>query len=282
MQDWLVHIYLGLIQGLTEFLPVSSSGHLLLAEKLFGFDEERFATFAVLLHASTALAVIVYFWKYLIGNLAALVVDTKSLPDNHPKRSEAVKARGLWKNWLIATAMLVLLLPVKDYVGNYNHYKWSLLATSGVWLITAALMISLDRIQSKSNLAAHQLPFWKAMIIGLAQDLSAILRGLSRSGSTVFACVAVGMNRPDAAKFSFLLSLAAIGAAVVVDLDNISSIPSQLIGPTLAGCLAAFISGLIGIHYLLKLLVAARTAWFGYWCILMSAVAAATYFYKYH
>lgn len=280
MQDWLIHLLMGLIQGLTEFLPVSSSGHLLIAEKLFGFQEDQFATFAVLLHASTALAVIVYLWQYICQNVIALFSNISKLDKDNPKAIEVRNSRALWRNWLISSLMLGLLLPAKDYIKQYNQHDWSLLATAGFMLITATLMITLDRYPKDKGVEAYQLPWWKALLIGLAQDCSAMLRGLSRSGTTVFSCVALGMNRQSAAKFSFVLSLSAIGAAVIADLDSIQSISPAYLGSTIIGCIAAFVSGMIGIHYLLKILVAARTSWFGYWCIIMSIGAATLYFLK--
>ncbi|MGB2228381.1 MAG: undecaprenyl-diphosphate phosphatase, partial [Flavobacteriales bacterium] len=203
----LSYLLLGLVQGLTEFLPVSSSGHLTLGQAILGLGEEDL-TFTVLVHAATALSTVVVFREDILG----LVRDVFTSGDSG---ATARSYTGLLL--LSAVPAAVLGLGFKDAIETLATPKFV-----GAMLCVTALVLLLSQRASGGN---RPLGAGRALGIGLAQAC-AILPGISRSGSTIGAALMLGVSREEAAKFSFLMALIPIGGATLLTLKDLMEQPA--------------------------------------------------------
>jgi undecaprenyl-diphosphatase len=246
-------LLLGVLQGLTEFLPISSSGHLKALREVLGFQEIGI-TFDVMLHLATLLAVIIYFRRDLL---------------------DIVRGPRLWPLTLrlgLATAPIFLV----GYLAESALEQLSIWAVvfcwgfSGVYLLTAR--------GRHGTLRYGDMSLRSALVIGLVQCL-AILPGVSRSGSTITAGLWLGLDRTEAARFSFFLAIPAIlGAAGYKGFKLVrdGGLESQLNAPVLVGMAASFVVGLFAIHFLLRIVRGSgfhRFAWYNF----AAAVALALY-----
>lgn len=245
-------IVLGLVQGLTEFLPVSSSGHLYLAEKLFGIsaEGEGMLLLGVLLHLGTLLAVCIVYFKRLIEML------------RHPIRGEL--------KWLIlATIPAVIAALAIDFDEAFEgkFIIWSFYLTSLVLVLTGIM----HKFHHKRRDLHRHIHWYDALVMGLMQAV-AILPGLSRSGSTICGGVTTGLSRRRAADFAFLMSVPAIlGSAVLEGKDLLevgvsSAVPA---GTIVIAVLAAAISGFIAIKGMLLLIRKVSPNWFAVYTFLI-------------
>lgn len=243
-------ILLGLLQGLTEFLPVSSSGHLVLAQSLLPGFEQPGVLFDVLLHLGTFGAVIVYFRRDLIRLAMA-----PFCPDAHRDR------RLLWQICLASIPTAIIGLLFKDFfiaLFDLPRLVAGMLLVTGLWLYLA------ERPQSPLP-SRTELKGWEAFLAGVAQG-AAIVPGISRSGSTIGALLLLGIDGASAARFSFLMALPAVFGATLLELLGNDASPAGLPPVYLAGAATAFLVGLLAIHALLKLLRQRRLRLFAWYC----------------
>lgn len=251
-------LILGLVQGLTEFLPVSSSGHLVIAEGLFGIRSDDII-FEILVHFGTLLAVLIYFRKTIASIISAIVsaLMRKSREENGAGLRLAVFL-------IVGTIPAVIIgLAFKDLIVQaFDSPRWA----SAMLLVTALILFSTRWTfdKSKPNTALGSLT------IGFAQAL-AIMPGISRSGSTISMGMWLGMNKSEAAEFSFLLSVPAIAGAMVLELPSmLSSFSSPKLLPVyLAGTAMSAIIGYISIAYLMKIIKKGKFFYFGLYCLLV-------------
>ncbi len=241
-------IILGIVQGLTEFLPISSSGHLVLLPHLLGWEMPAQDTFIfdVLVQVATLLAVIVYFWDDLWRIALAF---GRGLVQRAPL-AEADSRMG-WYLILATIPAGVVGLLVKDQV---EAAFASPRAAAGFLLLTAALLVIAERIGKRSR--DEQTFTWvDALAMGAAQIL-AIFPGVSRSGSTIAGGMLRDLDRPTAARFSFLMSVPVMLAAGALALKDLLALPhlAQILPPFLAGFAAAAIVGYLSIRWLLRYL----------------------------
>jgi undecaprenyl-diphosphatase len=235
----LTAIILGLVQGLTEFLPVSSSGHLVLSQYLLGFKGPSLA-FDVMLHLGTTLAVLIYFRK----DIAEIFVS-------------ALKgsSQGQGRRWIVMIVIatiptVIIALAFKDQFERMFDDPQSLAVQ--FW-ITALLLLVTDRVRVRSN-PDERIKTHQSLLVGVAQGIS-IIPAISRSGLTISAGVFSGMNRETAARFSFLLSIPAILGACLLEAKDIAGIAAtELLFGTI-GTLVAFVSGYLAIDLMLKMVV---------------------------
>ena len=231
--------FLGLIQGLAEFLPISSSGHLNLLQALFGVEMEHQLLFNILLHMATLAAVGIMFWKdwidmilHPVKNRTLLLLFIASMP--------ALAAKILFDNQL-------------DYVETHNDFL-------GVCFLLTGLMLLLTQMFSRKNAQKHaekdKVGVKEALTMGCLQAVG-MLPGVSRSGSTIFGGVSAKLNRETAAKFSFMMSAPAIVAGMLSEgkaaLESGVSFGADL-PAILIGMLVAFISGYLSIRFFMKLI----------------------------
>ncbi len=257
--SWIQALLLGLLQGATEFLPVSSSGHLVLVPWLLGWPAPTLA-FDTLVHWGTAAAVVGYFWRDWLGLIEGAWEALRSRSLDDPR------ARLLL--WLVIGTLPAALVgwALEDFFeGMFGQPA----AAAGFLLVTASIL-TLVESGSRRDRSPAQMTWLDALLVGLAQA-AAILPGISRSGSTIAAGMARGQERQHAARFSFLLSTPIIlgaGLLQVADLVGSGGLPAQL-SLLLVGFLAALLAGLACIHFLLRYLQRRSLYPFAIYCALV-------------
>jgi undecaprenyl-diphosphatase len=228
-------LLLGMIQGLTEFFPVSSSGHLLMLQELLGVREEGIL-FEVMVHVAT-LASVLIFYRRRVG---ALVVGVLG-------RDPA--ALGYVAKLALATVPAVLAVLV---AGDWFDTQFEAPRVAGICLIVTGCILWTTRTTIRSATAAEP-SFKVAFLIGCAQVL-AILPGISRSGTTVAAALALGVAPVAAAEFSFLMSVVAIAGATVRSVPDLAAVPADRVLPLVAAASAALVAGVAAIALFVRLL----------------------------
>ncbi|MBP3648670.1 MAG: undecaprenyl-diphosphate phosphatase [Clostridia bacterium] len=248
-------VVLGLVQGLAEFLPISSSGHLILARAIMGISDEAASTGAfmmldVLLHAGTLLAVMVVFWR-----------DWWDILKN-PFRSKTLL--------LLIIASIPALLAVVllgDMIDSF-FTGWFL----GVsFLITAVFMLIAEHVSRRSIKWAERPGIKHAVCMGIMQAI-ALLPGVSRSGSTLMGGVASGLNRKSAAKFAFMMSAPAILGSLIFegkDAIEMGYFAELALVPTIIGVIVAAVSGYLAIRFMLRLINKVSLNWFALYVALL-------------
>lgn len=251
MDAWLQALLLGIVQGLTEFLPVSSSGHLVLSQAIFGEDfkfKDMAVAFDLVLHLGTLLPVLYFYRKDLVRIVRSYLTPSPSEGGglvNWLKADDARWLAAMVVVGMVPTAMIGLLL--KDTFEQLFH---SPQAVCIALIVTGALLLSTRFTGGGARGGA--LTLGVALAIGVAQGL-AITPGISRSGSTIAVALLLGLDRDLAARFSFLLSIPAIlGAAILVSKDGVS-IPSGAGGALLIGFLASVVVGYLALVMLVAL-----------------------------
>lgn len=262
-------IILGIIQGFSEFLPISSSGHLVIFAELLQFKKTGIA-FEVFVHFGTLLSVLIAFHKDLKNMLIApFKIYLSGSTDK--TLEEALR----WDYYIIIGTLPAVIIgfTLKDPIETLFS---NVLLVFFMLMITAFLMWFAQFLKER-NTAFNVL---NSFFIGLAQAF-AILPGISRSGSTIFTGMALGLPRERVARFSFILSIPAIFGATVLKLNDLISRPptSDEILNLAAGTLFSFISGYIAIIWLLDVVKKGKLQWFGYYCFALSLTGIIWYFY---
>ena len=265
-------IVMGIVQGLTEFLPVSSSGHLIIVPYLAGWTDPFITSlaFSVMLHIGTLGALLVYFrsdWLRLIPAGFATIRDRSF--DSDPDRRLA---------WLIAVATVPALI-VGVLLNDVVEQRFREVGLVALMLVVGGAILWLAERQGSRRLLAVDLTFPKALAIGGAQAL-ALVPGISRSGISISAGLFAGLDRESAARFSFLMATPITAAAAVYEtykvVTNDAGMVVQL-APLLAGMAAALVSGLVAIAVLLRLLRTRSTDVFVAYRIILAAVVLVTW-----
>lgn len=245
-------LFLGLLQGLTEFLPVSSSGHLAIAQHFMPGFEQPGVLFDVLLHVGTMVAVLLYFRRE-VGNLLV-----------SPFRRD--EQAGLYRRLLVlliagSLPTAVIGLTFKDFFEGLFH---NLPAVSLMLLVTGTLLFFSERFRREGR-REEQLTLGDALVVGTVQGF-AIVPGISRSGSTIAALLLKGVDGETAARFSFLLALPAVFGAALLSLRDLHGVADGQFPIYLAGTGIAFISGLASIHLLMGVIRKKRLFAFAIYC----------------
>jgi undecaprenyl-diphosphatase len=259
-------IILGIVQGLTEFLPISSTGHLTLAGKFMNLisaeHPEQWTAFIAVIQLGTLLAVLVYFWKDLINILKDFVQD------NVVKRVKYSEQKINSKlGWLIIIGtipVVIIGLAFKDAIEGALTKNLYVIAGS---LIVLALILALAEKTAKFRKDVEHITIFDSIIIGIAQALS-LIPGSSRSGTTITAGLFVGLKREDAARFSFLLSVPAVLSSGVLQLyEALKFIDHTMAVNIIIATIVSGISGYLAIDFLLKYLKKNSTFIFIYYRI---------------
>jgi undecaprenyl-diphosphatase len=265
METWQA-ILLGLIQGLTEFLPISSSGHLELGRVLLGIDGEQNLTFTVALHGATVLSTIAALWREVWKILRGLFAW-----------------RWNWETEYVVK-IVISMIPVA-IVGFLFKEQLEVLFTGnlllvGVMLLLTAFLLMLTNRPVKMARIHHQPTYATAFVMGIAQAV-AVLPGLSRSGSTIATGILMGLDRPNAARFSFLMVLPPIiGMNLLEILTGDLSTAMYTTLPFWAGVLTAFASGYLACRWMLSLVRRGRLVWFAIYCALVGVIAIVAAFFN--
>ncbi|MFH0761611.1 MAG: undecaprenyl-diphosphate phosphatase [Bacteroidota bacterium] len=257
--DWLQALFLGLLQGLTEFLPVSSSGHLELGKVLLNIENADDVTFTIAVHGATVLSTLVVFWKEILNLLKG------SLKFRMNEETHYVLK-------LIVSMVPVLFVGIflKDWVEGF--FTGNLVFVGSMLLLTAVLLGLASFIRPK---VTKPVTYKSALIMGLAQAV-ATLPGLSRSGSTIATGLMLGTDKKEVARFSFLMVLVpVIGANLIELLDMQSGAVTGGVGVSnlVIGFLAAFLSGLLACSWMINLVKKGKLIWFAIYCVIIGALA---------
>lgn len=261
--DTLQAIILGVVQGLTEFLPVSSSGHLQLVNEILGTDlnPESNLTFSLTLHAATVLSTIVILWAEIW------------------KLLKGIFSRTFTAEQAYVLKIVISMIPVgivgvffKDYI----EAAFSSIAVVGVMLlVTAALLAFAYYAKPRQK---QELSYRDAFIIGLAQAV-AVLPGLSRSGSTIATGLLLGNKKESVAQFSFLMVLPPILGNALLDCLKGDFGGGVETLPLVAGFVTAFITGCIACKWMIDIVKRGKLIWFAVYCAIAGVVALATYIF---
>lgn len=261
--DGIQALLMGLLQGFTEYLPISSSGHLAIASNFFGIDGEENLAFTIVVHVATVLSTLCILWKEIWWLLRGLA-DTKA-----PLLSDE-------RRYILA--VLVSMIPVgivgfcfKDYV---EEVFGSGLAIVGACLIITAALLTLSyyaRPRQKETIG-----LWEAFVIGLSQAV-AVLPGLSRSGSTIATGLLLGCKKEKVAQFSFIMVIPPILGEALLDIlkamkGGAEAVSSGIsVGSLCIGFVAAFISGMIACRWMINLVKKGKLIWFAIYCAVVGS-----------
>lgn len=254
---------LGLIQGLTEFLPVSSSGHLELSKILLGVNAEKSLIFTVVVHGATVLSTIIVFRK----DLAQIIRKFFEFKWNF-------EMRYVIKIFISMIPVLIIGLFFKEHVESF--FTGNLLLVGSMLLITAVLLAFTYYAKAREK----AISYWDALGIGVAQAF-AVLPGISRSGATISTGLLLGNKRENVARFSFLMVLIPIIGANMKDLNEGSATLEGGIGilPLIIGFLAAFVSGLLACKWMIKLVKRGKLLYFAIYCAIVGLTAIGFYYF---
>ena len=261
-------IILGIVQGLTEFLPISSSGHLVLAAQLLNFHEEGIA-FEVFVHLGTLFSVLLAFRK----DIGKMIIAPFRIWQSG-KRDEDLVRYARWDLYVIIGTIpaAIIGLALKSEIESVFS---NVLLVIVMLFITGTFLILSRFIKQTTG----EVSYLKSFCIGCAQAL-AILPGISRSGSTIVTGMAMGVERSEAARFSFILSLPAILGAAVLKVKDLmeSGLLTEELWYLLLGAAVAFASGYLAILWLLDIVRKGKLEWFGYYCYLVVLIMSFWYF----
>lgn len=285
--EWFEAILLGLLQGLTEFLPVSSSGHLQIGKELLGIKNSSDLVFEVVVHAATVLSTIVVFRKQIWGLLKSLFVkDGLFRSIAHPSKFNDGTDYVL-KILLSMIPVFIVGMFFKDAVEGL--FGSSIYVVAGALLVTAALLLlsdnagkifgrccrrckcaEADAVSDKGR--RNGISYWQAFVVGLGQAI-AVIPGLSRSGTTIATGLLCGVKRDDVAQFSFLMVLIPILGEAFLEIvggDMASSTVGAL--PLVLGFISAFVAGLFACKVMIALVKKTKLGWFALYCAVVAVL----------
>ena len=255
--DWLEALALGLVQGLTEFLPVSSSGHLEIAKHLFGVDPESSFTMTVVLHGATVLSTLVVFWQEILQLFKGFFKF---------KMNEETKY--IFKIIISMIPVGIVGVFFKDKIEEF--FNGNMVFIGSMLLVTAILLASAHFIKKRDR----QIGYLDAFIIGIAQAFATI-PGISRSGATICTGLLIGNDKDSLAKFSFLMVLIPIIGANLLELvsGEMGAGGATPISSLIIGFIAAFISGYMACRWMIALVKKSKLIWFALYCCIIGIVA---------
>lgn len=261
--SWLESLLLGLLQGLTEYLPISSSGHLAIAGALFGIDGEQNMAFTVLVHVATVLSTLVILWREIAWILKDLF------------------AKQSWRNFSglndgtrYAIKIIISMIPV-GIVGFFFKDKIEEVFGSGTTIVGYCLLVTAALLTFSYYARPRQrehISGWHAFIIGIAQAV-AVLPGISRSGSTIATGIMLGNKKEGLAQFSFLMVIPPILGEALLDTKDLleqagtgTAGSNAGFGVLAIGFLAAFLSGCAACKWMISIVRKGKLIWFGIYC----------------
>lgn len=262
--EYLKIIILAIVQGLTEFLPVSSSGHLAIAQYLLGVESPG-VTLEVFLHFGTFMSVLVIFWKDIVKIIVAFITNFWKVW-KYPtvmKENEDF-AMAIYIIFSTIPAAIVGLLFEEQITGLFDN-----IVMVGIALLVTGVVLFLTQLAQKVK---RPLKGWTAFLMGLAQAI-AIIPGISRSGSTVSTGIFLGMPREKVAKFSFLMALPLIFGATLLKGKEALAIEGFPWAGIIVGTITAFLFGYFAVKWLLKAIISGKLYMFGFYCLALGFLA---------
>ncbi len=264
--SWLESLLLGLLQGLTEYLPISSSGHLAIASSLFGIDGEQNLAFTILVHVATVLSTLVILWKEIVWIFRDLF-----------SRQSWKSYSGLNEGTRYAVNIIISMIPV-GIVGLFFKDSIEKIFGSGTTVVGCCLLVTAALLTfSYYAKPRHRdrISGWNAFIIGIAQAV-AVLPGISRSGSTIATGLILGNRKDKLAQFSFLMVIPPILGEALLDMKDLvesagtgAADGSTGIATLAIGFLAAFLSGCAACKWMISIVRKGKLIWFGIYCAIV-------------
>ncbi|MEG1622616.1 MAG: undecaprenyl-diphosphate phosphatase [Alistipes sp.] len=255
-------ILLGIVQGITEFLPVSSSGHLQIAKELLGVQLDNNIAFDITLHAATVCSTIVVMWRELLRLL-------KGLFSRHftPEQSYVLK-------------IVISMIPagiIGILFSEQLETLFSSLLVVGLMLLLTAALLALAYYYRPSR--QRELTYRDALVIGLAQA-AATMPGLSRSGTTIATGLLLGNRKDGVAQFSFLMVIPVILGKMLLDILSGNTAATEVAAlPLFAGFMAAFIVGALACKFMIEMVKRGRLIYFAYYCVVVGLLSIFSYFF---
>lgn len=261
--DIIKAVLLGIIQGITEFLPISSSGHLVVFQNLFGLHQPQLL-FDIMVHFGTLMAVFLVFREDIVNIVKELYLYVSNrLKKESPKTSEK-------SSYNIKLLQFIIIATIPTFIIGYLFEKkveelFSSLKIVGIMLLVTGLLLWLTKRFSKDDKDIHKMSFKNALVIGFVQGL-AILPGISRSGSTIAFGLFQGLEKSLAIRFSFLLSIPAILGAMTLKLGELLHLDYSLMIPNIIGMIVAFLAGYLSLKFLIRIIMKGNFFYFAYYC----------------
>jgi undecaprenyl-diphosphatase len=255
---WFEALILGIVQGLTEFLPVSSSGHLEIGKVLLNVEVKEDLTFTVLVHFATVLSTITVFFK----EIKEISIGLSAFRWNE-------ETKYVSKILVSMVPVLVVGLLFREEVESL--FSGNLVLVGGALLITALLLVSTQLVKAGEK----KIPFLDALIMGIAQA-AAVIPGISRSGATISTGLLLKNNRGEVARFSFLMVLIPIIGAALLDILSFSSSSEGAavsVTALIVGFLAAYFAGFLACKWMISLVKKGNLYWFAIYCALVGIVS---------
>lgn len=267
--NWFESLLLGLLQGLTEYLPISSSGHLAIASSLFGIEGEQNLAFTVIVHVATVLSTLVILWKEIVWVFRDLFA--KQSWKSYSNLNEGTR---------YAVNIIISMIPV-GIVGVFFKNRIEDIFGSGTTIVGCCLLVTAALLTFSYFAKPRQrenISGWHALVIGIAQAV-AVLPGISRSGSTIATGIMLGNKKERLAQFSFLMVIPPILGEALLDMkDLIESAGSGAngsetgIGVLIIGFLAAFLSGCAACKWMISIVRKGKLIWFGVYCAVVGTI----------
>lgn len=271
--EWYEAVLLGLIQGLTEFLPVSSSGHLEIGKVLLGVETTDDLLFTTMVHAATVLSTILVFRKQIWDLLKGFFCGLKGIRIEKGALVCNDQTDYLLK---IVVSMIPIFVVGVFFKDQVESLFGSITVVGVALVVTAALlffsdMASKPRKNAKENTYRNGISYWQAFVIGIGQSV-AVIPGLSRSGTTISTGLICGVKREAMAQFSFLMVLVPILGETFLEVVG-GEFGASSVGalPLVLGFISAFLSGLFACKAMVALVKKARLSWFALYCLLAAA-----------
>lgn len=271
--EWYEAVLLGLIQGLTEFLPVSSSGHLEIGKVLLGVETTDDLLFTTMVHAATVLSTILVFRKQIWDLLKGFFCGLKGIRIEKGALVCNDQTDYLLK---IVVSMIPIFVVGVFFKDQVESLFGSIMVVGVALVVTAALlffsdMASKPRKNAKENTYRNGISYWQAFVIGIGQSV-AVIPGLSRSGTTISTGLICGVKREAMAQFSFLMVLVPILGETFLEILG-GEFGASSVGalPLVLGFISAFLSGLFACKAMVALVKKARLSWFALYCLLAAA-----------
>jgi undecaprenyl-diphosphatase len=258
--DWLQALILGIIQGLTEFLPISSSGHLVIGEKLLGLEAKENITFEIVVHCATVLSTITILRK----EISTLFFKLFKFKWNTETQ---------YIGMILFSAIPVII--VGYYFDDEIKKQFNNLILVGAMLLVTAVLLALSSFKNSKSLNLKSIGWGTAFIIGIAQAI-AVLPGLSRSGTTIATGLLIGIKKEEVAKFSFLMILLPVFGKIALDILNGGFSAGMLeipIESLVIGFFSAYICGCFACKFMIELIKRTNLLWFALYCSIAGAVA---------
>ncbi len=261
-------IFLGVVQGLTEFLPVSSSGHLVLFQNLLGFEEPELL-FDVCVHVGTLAAIMIVFFPQVVGGIQGFLRLVSALPKG--------EAGGVFKDDQDARMAVLILagtIPTGLLGMGFHKFSGQLFSSpplAGAMLIVTGFILWAVRMVGETPRTIKDMKTKDALIVGAVQGL-AVMPGISRSGSTITAALFLGVDRETAARFSFLLSIPAILGALILESTDLGANSGPPIEVLAAGVIASAVSGYAALRLLMRIVRKGSLWWFAPYCWTLGAI----------